>query len=194
MKQDVIESGAIYHIFNRGNNKENIFIENKNYHYFLEQLKKYILPVADIYSYCLLKNHFHLLVRIKDEVDLSEKFKIKPHLAFSNLFNSYTKSINKMYGRTGSLFEEHLKRKRVENIDYLIQLVAYIHLNPVKHNFTKNYQDYKFSSFQAYLSDKPTGIDKNFILDLIEKDSFLYWHDLKQIELDEIKLFFNEDI
>ena len=193
MKQDIIESGAIYHIFNRGNNKENIFIENKNYYYFLEQLKKYVLPVADIYAYCLLKNHFHLLIRIKDEEDLPEKFKIKPHLAFSNFFNSYTKSINKMYGRTGSLFEEHLKRKRVENKDYLIQLVAYIHLNPVKHNFTKNYQDYKFSSFQAYISDKPTEIDKNFILDLIDKDSFLYWHDLKRIELDEIKLFFNED-
>lgn len=193
MKQDIIESGAIYHIFNRGNNKENIFIEIKNYYYFLEQFKKYILPIADIYSYCLLKNHFHLLLRIKNEHELPDKFKDKPYLAFSNFFNSYTKSINKMYGRTGSLFEEHLKRKRVENIDYLIQLVAYIHLNPIKHGFTKNYQDYKFSSFQAYISDKPTEIDKYFILNLIEKDSFLDWHDMQQIKIETIKMYFNQD-
>lgn len=193
MKQDIFESGAIYHIFNRGNNKENIFIEEKNYYYFLQQLKKYILPIADVYAYCLLKNHFHLLLRIKDEKYLPEKVKNKLHQPFSNLFNSYSKSINKMYGRTGSLFEEHLKRKRVENVEYLIQLVAYIHLNPVKHKFIDNYRDYKFSSFQAYISDKPTEIDKDFILSQIEKDSFLYWHDLKRIELEEIKLFFNED-
>jgi len=193
MKQDVIESGVIYHIFNRGNNKENIFIETKNYYYFLERFKKYILPIADIYSYCLLKNHFHLLLKIKEEHELPEKFKDKPHLAFSNFFNSYTKSINKMYGRTGSLFEEHLKRKRVENIDYLIHLVAYIHLNPVKHGFTKNYQNYKFSSFQAYVSEKPTEIDKDFILNLIEKDSFLDWHDMQRIKMETIKMYFDQD-
>ena len=193
MKQDIFESGAIYHVFNRGNNKENIFKEEKNYYYFLQQLKKYILPVADIYAYCLLKNHFHLLLRIKDEKHLSDKVKNKLHLPFSNLFNSYSESINKMYSRTGSLFEEHLKRKRVENVEYLIQLIAYIHLNPIKHKFTDDYFNYKFSSFQAYLSNKPTEIDKDFILSQIEKDSFLYWHDLKRIELEEIKLFFNED-
>lgn len=193
MKQDIFESGAIYHIFNRGNNKENIFIEEKNYYYFLQQLKKYILPIADVYAYCLLKNHFHLLLRIKDEKFLNEKVKNKLHQPFSNLFNSYSKSINKMYGRTGSLFEEHLKRKRVENKEYLIQLVAYIHLNPVKHGFADNYRDYKFSSFQAYLSNKATGIDQDFIFSLIEKDSFLYWHDLKRTEVEDIKSFFNED-
>ncbi len=96
-----------------------------------------------------------------------------------------------MYGRTGSLFEEHLKRKRVENIDYLIQLVAYIHLNPMKHGFTKNYQDYKFSSFQAYVSDKPTDIDKDFVLNLIEKDSFLDWHDMQRIKMETIKMYFD---
>lgn len=188
MIQDIIEPRVIYHLYNRGNNKENIFIDEKNYYYFLQQLKKHIAPVADIYAYCLLKNHFHLLLRIKDEQELPERFKIKPHLAFSNFFNSYTKSINKMYNRTGSLFEEHLKRKRVVNQDYLIQLVAYIHLNPVKHNFTAHYQEYKFSSFQAYITDKQTEIDKNFIFSMIEKDSFLYWHDLKRIELEEITL------
>jgi len=193
MKKDIFESGAIYHIFNRGNNRENIFIEEKNYYYFLKQLKKYILPVADVYAYCLLKNHFHLLLRIKDEKYLPEKVKNKPHLPFSNLFNSYSKSINKMYSRTGSLFEEHLKRKRVDDMEYFTQLIAYIHLNPVKHGFTNDHRSYKFSSFQSYISDKTTGVNKDFIFSLIEKDSFLYWHDLKRIETEEVKSFFSED-
>ena len=56
MKQDYFEPGVVYHVFNRGNNQENIFIEDRNYLYFLTLLKKYLLPVADIYAYCLLKN------------------------------------------------------------------------------------------------------------------------------------------
>jgi putative transposase len=58
MRQDFFEPGVIYHVFNRGNNKENIFFEEENYRYFLELLKKHLLPIADIYAYCLLKNHF----------------------------------------------------------------------------------------------------------------------------------------
>ena len=58
MKKDVLESGSIYHFYNRGNNKENIFIEERNYNYFLQLVKKYLLPIADIYAYCLLKKSF----------------------------------------------------------------------------------------------------------------------------------------
>ncbi|WP_223679413.1 transposase [Flavobacterium hibisci] len=100
--KEVFEAGQYYHVYNRGNNNENIFLEEKNYSYFLEKVKKYILPIADIYAYCLLKNHFHIVLRVKDKIDLPEKFKEKIHLPFSNLFNSYSKSINKMYGRNGS--------------------------------------------------------------------------------------------
>lgn len=77
MKQDTIELDATYHIFNRGNNGENIFIEDKNYYYFLGLLKKHILPIADIYAYCLLKNHFHLLLKIKDPDEIPANFKEK---------------------------------------------------------------------------------------------------------------------
>ena len=107
MKQDIFEPGVVYHVFNRGNNNENIFIEEKNYYYFLNLVKKHILPIAEVYCYCLLKNHFHLLVRIKDSLQILERFQTKPYTPFSNMFNSYTKSINKMYNRTGSLFQEH---------------------------------------------------------------------------------------
>lgn len=82
MKKEIFEAGHYYHIYNRGNNKENIFIEERNYVYFLQLLKIYILPVADVYAYCLLKNHFHLLVRIKEEDELPEKVQRKNIFAF----------------------------------------------------------------------------------------------------------------
>lgn len=99
MKKDVFQPGAVYHLYNRGNNKEDIFIEERNYIYFLHLLKKYILPISEVYAYCLLKNHFHVALRIKEKEKLPEKYQEKIHLPFSNLFNTYTKSINKAYER-----------------------------------------------------------------------------------------------
>ena len=186
MKQDYFEPGVVYHVFNRGNNQENIFIEEKNYHFFFTLLKKYLLPVADIYAYCLLKNHFHFVLRIKDEEILPDKLKQKPYLAFSNLFNAYTKSINKAYNRKGSLFQEHLHRIRVEDENYLIQLIAYVHLNPVKHHFTEDFKNYNYSSYLAYTSDKNTNIERDYIMSLFgDKTNFEYWHDLNKLSLED---------
>lgn len=182
MEKDVFEAGQYYHVYNRGNNSENIFIEEKNYNYFLEKLKKYILPIADVYAYCLLKNHFHIVLRIKDKIDLPEKFKEKIHLPFSNLFNSYSKSINKAYDRTGSLFQEHLQRNRIESEKYLKQLIMYVHLNPVKHKFSKDFQSYRHSSYRSYLSDKQSSLDREFILELFnDLENFIFCHDERKL-------------
>jgi len=182
LKKDIFEEGQYYHVYNRGNNKENIFIEEKNYNYFLEKVKKYILPIADIYVYCLLKNHFHIVLRIKDKDKLPEKFKEKIHLPFSNLFNSYSKSINKAYNRTGSLFQEHLQRNRIENETYLKQLIVYVHLNPVKHKFSNDFDSYLHSSYRSYLSDKLSNIDRKFVLELFEGlENFKFYHDERRI-------------
>ena len=70
MEIDEIEEGYFYHIYNRGNNSEKIFFSEENYAYFLKLLTKYIFPVADIYAYCLLNNHFHILVRIKEKNEI----------------------------------------------------------------------------------------------------------------------------
>ncbi|MFA6923810.1 MAG: hypothetical protein WC223_06090 [Bacteroidales bacterium] len=187
MKQDVFETGVVYHIFNRGNNKEDIFREDRNYYYFLSLVKKYLLSISDIYAYCLLKNHFHILLRIKDNNELSEKLQAKPFLAFSNLFNTYTKSINKAYNRTGSLFQEHLQRNRVKDESYLIKLIAYIHLNPLKHQFTNDFRNYPFSSYKAYTTNKKTDIKKDFIMEIFGNvENFEYWHNLKKISYEGI--------
>ena len=182
MKRDIFEEGQYYHIYNRGNNKENVFIEEKNYNYFLEKLKKYIVPIADIYAYCLLKNHFHIVLRIKDKEDIPERFKQKIHLPFSNLFNAYSKSINKAYNRTGSLFQEHLQRNRIENENYLQQLIIYVHLNPVNHKFTEHFETYLHSSYRSYLSDRQSSIDRKFILELFDGlENFKSYHDERRI-------------
>lgn len=182
MPKEILEPGVIYHFYNRGNNQENIFIEERNYNYFLLLMKKYILPVADIYAYCLLRNHFHIALRIKDNIDLPEKYLGKIHLPFSNMFNTYSKSFNRVYLRKGSLFQEHPKRNKVETEEYLRQLIVYIHLNPLKHQFFNQFQNYPHSSFKAYQSEHRTNIDKEYILELFGgKENFIFCHDERKI-------------
>jgi REP element-mobilizing transposase RayT len=185
MKQEKFEPGFIYHVFNRGNNLENIFKEVKNYYFFLSLLEKHVLPIADIYAYCLLRNHFHLVLRIKDSELLPDKFKLKPFLAFSHMFNSYTKAINKAYNRKGSLFQEHLHRIKIEDEKYLIQLIIYVHLNPIKHKFTHDFKSYPYSSYLSYTSSKPSIINSNYIMSLFDdKNNFEYCHHAKRLNFD----------
>ncbi len=142
--------GKTYHLFNRGNNRENLFKTPDNYHYFLRLVAKYLTPISHIYSYCLLPNHFHFIIKIKDYNDIDEPYKIgkkKLHQPFSNLFNAYAKAFNKQQNRIGSLFQEHLKRIEVTDEAYLINLIIYIHLNPVAHGICKTYHDYPYSSY-----------------------------------------------
>lgn len=190
-----LEYGTYYHIYNRGNNKTDIFKDEKDYLHFLFLIKKYLLTVADIYSYALMKNHFHLLVRIKetDEInylvpdytnELSKKWntihltksdlknidekKLKkpvPYRQFSHLFNSYTKWFNKRYRRTGSLFEKNFRRKEITSEEYLKQVLYYIHHNPLHHGFTTNYNDYPWTSYQIYAEYRLTFIDKKTVLE-----------------------------
>ncbi|MDJ0735713.1 MAG: transposase [Nostocaceae cyanobacterium] len=91
-----LESGNFYHIYNRGNNRENIFLERENYLYFLKLVKLHLITNAvDILSYCLMPNHYHFLVYLRDET-LSN--------AMKSLSLAYTKAINKRCNRSGVLF------------------------------------------------------------------------------------------
>lgn len=163
MKYERLEANNYYHIFNQGNNREDIFKETMNYDYFLKLMTRHVVPVARILSYCMLKNHFHLLVQIKD---VQEEKKISQ--SFSNFFNSYAKSINKKYGRTGSLFRDRFKRIKVNNNEYLKTLVAYINLNAVYHGFVDDVYAYKYSSFLSLLSDKDTILEREEVISLFE--------------------------
>jgi len=147
-----LEPDSYYHIYNRGNNRENLFREEMNYEYFLRQYKKYISPVADTFAFCLLRNHFHFLIRVR-ELE-SSRGSTDPSRAFSNFFNSYAKSMNVIYGRTGSLFQERFRRKEITGKDSLRVLVHYIHINPQKHRFVTDFRKYKHSSYPLLMSDK----------------------------------------
>ncbi len=153
-------SGHYYHIYNRGNNGENLFIEERNYYYFLQLYTRYIFPIVDTYAYCLMKNHFHLLIRIQPQ-DLSNFDYSKP---FSNLFNAYTKALNKTYHRTGSLFERPFKRILVDSDSYFIHLVSYIHRNPQKHGFTDNFRTYPYSSYHTIQQQKHSRLAYHQVL------------------------------
>jgi REP element-mobilizing transposase RayT len=181
MKYEVLESDNYYHVFNQGNNGEDIFIEDINYSYFLVLIKKYIHPVASILSHCLLKNHFHFLIQIKDIDD--QKLITK---SFSNFFNAYSKSINKKYNRTGSLFRDRFKRIKVENEEYLKKLIVYINLNPIYHQFETDLYQYKHSSLLALLSVKRTLLERDQVLLLFgDKENFVYHLANKKLEFDE---------
>lgn len=180
MKNQPLILGNTYHYFNRGNNKVKIFYENENYLYFLRLLKKYILPIAEIYAYCLMSNHFHLLFKLKEEENFPEKYIKKPHLPFANLFNAYTKSINKVYDRSGSLFQKHPKKILIEDDTAFLNTLLYIHLNPVKHQYVTDFTSYKYSSYSAYFSKKPTSLNTERVLDEMELDNFEFLHKEKQ--------------
>ena len=187
MEKEVFEIGQYYHIYNRGNNKEDIFIEEKNYNYFLLKMKEYLIPIAEVYAYCLLKNHFHVVLKIKDKEQIAEKYLEKIHLPFSNFFNSYSKSINKTYDRTGVLFQEHLQRNKILDENYLKQLIVYVHLNPLKHKFSKSFEDYKHSSYKTYFSSKETSIERDFIIEMFGGlENFKFYHQEKSLKYDGV--------
>lgn len=158
-----LQYGQYYHVYNRGNNREDIFIEERNYRYFLKLYAKYVEPVADTYAYCLLRNHFHVLVRIKT-VEEQTLRALKPSQQFGNLFNAYAKAINKTYGRTGSLFQNPFGRVAVTSDAHFIHLIAYIHRNPQRHRFVDDFRDWLYSSYHAHLSDKPTRLNRDDVL------------------------------
>jgi REP element-mobilizing transposase RayT len=165
----LLERGKYYHIFNRGIAGTNIFLEERNYAYFLNLYAKHVEPVAETFAYCLLRNHFHIFVRIKT-FEVSETSKVSaqdlnPTQGFSNCFNAYAKAINKTYGRTGSLFEHRFRRLEVTAERYCLRLVHYIHYNPQKHGFVTDFREYPYSSYRAMLSDKPTKLQRVQVLD-----------------------------
>jgi len=94
----------------------------------------HIDSIAETYAFCLMKNHFHFLIRIKEENEILTKLIKPPHQYFSNLFNAYTKAINKKYERNSSLFQRTFKRKLIDSEDHLKNLILYIHTNPIHHN------------------------------------------------------------
>lgn len=191
-KRIQFEPGATYHIYNHGNANDLIFRENTNYEFFLKKYQNYISIIADTYAYCLMPNHFHFMLRLKNKEELisfiDEKYPNSDPQSFQNfadLFSnqfknfliSYAKAFNKMYERRGSLFLDNLNRRLIETDDYFIQVIRYIHLNPVKHGFVNKPEDWRYSSFNSYLSNSKSLLKREYVIKTFGgRESFLKLH------------------
>ena len=173
-----MEPDQSYHIFNHANGSENIFREEENYRYFLQQYTKYLGDVVDTYAYCLMPNHFHFLVGVRSmevlkstfpKFETLEKLEKLVSKQFSNFFSSYTQSFNKVYGRRGSLFIKNFKRTPILDERQWQETFLYVHLNPVKHGFVKNHTDWKWSSCHAYQhKEKASLLDRSYYLNFFD--------------------------
>ena len=152
------EVAHLYHIYNRGNNKQRIFFTRENYLYFLNKVNKYISPYCDILSWCLMPNHFHFLVHANDEtVKIVKEIPININAlteGFRLSLRSYTQGINKQENRTGNLFQQKTKFTCITegSVNYGYTAFQYIHQNPLKANLVTRLEDWEFSSFADYIN------------------------------------------
>lgn len=188
-------NGQYYHIYNRGSEKRSIFESRRDYQRFLKTLKYYqtegpkskfshfpslIVPELDyskkmieIIAYCLMPNHFHLLIKQIREKGITE--------FMSKFINSYTKYYNTKYNRVGALLQGMFKAVLVESDEQLIHVSRYIHLNPISSFLVKNLNQYKWSSFLEYATEVEGICSKKEIL-----TNFKNPQEYQQFVLDQI--------
>lgn len=183
-----LEPGVIYHVYNRGNNREDLFYTPENYRYFIDKYFKYCLDWVDTYVYCLLPNHFHLMIKVKSVEEMMEAARersrtraridfpslqdlesLAPHVIISELFRrffmAYAKAINKQESRVGSLFQKNFKRRAVNSSEYFTNLIYYIHTNPRLHELCNDFKDWPYSSYQAMLESDETPLKRQLVLE-----------------------------
>jgi len=155
-----------YHVYNRGSEKRTIFLSEKDYRNILGRIEKNALKYAvDVLVYCLVPNHFHLLLHQKPEGS------IQSYLHATEL--GYAKFFNTKYERVGPLFQGRFKAKSIETEEYLLQLSAYIHRNPPDSGNSKKSGNvllsYPYSSYRAYILKEPSFVKTNTILDYFSR-------------------------
>lgn len=178
--------GEYYHVYNRGVGKMNIFEDDQDYRVFLSRLRENLFPNDELISlegavqgnkrnhtayvrkslppnsfalicYCLMPNHFHLLIKQNEEVSITK--------LLSKICTSYSKYFNNKHERVGVLFQDRFKAERVSKNEYLLWLSVYIHLNPRVANLVKNDDSWKWSSCSEYLGHSSENCDKTIILE-----------------------------
>ena len=148
--------GEYYHIYNRGCNKENIFLSDGNYRFVLGILKKKArLYSVSVIAYCLMPNHYHFLLRQNADKSVGK--------CIQEVFNKYTKAFNVMYKRTGTLFEGPFKAIHVSKHDYLLHMCRYIHRNPLEAGLVRQLENWKYSNFLEWVELRRGSLfDKQF--------------------------------
>ena len=200
-KFEPLDFGNFYHIYNKGINGQEIFLQSEHYERFLRMYEKQIDSIAETFAWCLMKNHFHFLVKIK-EIE-----RVRPHVKhdgtshesinqeflsrqFGNLFNGYSQSFTRRTKRTGGLFQTPFQRKHICTESYFATLIYYIHNNPVRHGVCKKIQDYPWSSYSTIISFNPTKIQRDRVIGWFEgRSNFIAFHEGKRESLDLADFF-----
>ncbi len=175
---DALVPGNFYHIYNRACGNEKIFIEERNYRFFMDLFEERMLEYVDLFCYCLIPNHFHFLLRIKP-LHSNESCDINYARKFANFFASYAQSFNHLYHRKGNLFSQNFRRKLIRDSDYLRTVVIYIHRNPLKHGIVENIKDWNHSSYLEYRDAGPRYCKKSDVLEwFVDMEIFKFCHTL----------------
>lgn len=187
------EPKGTYHLYNYAVGYNNLFREVRNYNYFLKKLIPKIKPFCDVLAYCLLPDHFHFIICIKDKSILMDHWKIqieRMHAMndlnglekssdqvvfnqlivreFAGVFNSYAQSFNKTYRRKGALFRESFRRDAITSDEDLVKLLCYVHNNPVTHGFAIRREEWSYSSYHSLVSKTNGIVNKENVVRLFE--------------------------
>ena len=187
MKTTLLEPGKYYHVYNRAKNGDPLFENEEAFRFFMKLYQAHICPIADTYAYCLLHDHLHLLIRIREEAGGSL---YKP---FAMLFNSYTKGYNKHNGKEGRVFKFKLKRVEIRNTPYFLEMIRYINQNPWRHGETEHPANYRFSSFRATMTTGPTLVAKDKVQEYFGSHENLSVNLLTRVDESAIRLLMLED-
>lgn len=161
---------GIYHVMLRGIDRQSIFEDEQDNLLFLQIVYEYKeLCEFKLYAYCLMNNHAHLLIQTKAPEELETIFK--------RIAGRYVYWYNAKYQRVGHLFQDRFKSEPVEDNKYLLTVLRYIHLNPVKACICEKPEDYPYSSYSEYLEKGDiTIVDTEFIFELLSKDDLISFH------------------
>ena len=169
LARQISESG-LYHIVFRGINKQSIFEEAADYiklKSIIKELKEEMK--FEIYVYCFMSNHVHILLKEQEKGEIS--------LIMKRLLTKYVRWYNIKYERSGALIANRYKSQPVEVDEYFMNVVRYIHQNPIKAGLVKEICDYNWSSYTEYLDEETELVDKEFILSIMNREDFIEFHE-----------------
>ena len=166
-KARIKSSTGIYHVIMRGINRQRIFEDEEDYKKYLWELKRFQeICGYQLYAWCLMPNHIHILIREGNE-PLEQVFR--------RIGASFIYWYNMKYERIGHLFQDRYKSEPVEDSAYLLTVVRYIHQNPVKAGICKKTADYRYSSYSEYLNGGAL-LTRDMLLKQISIDQFVEYH------------------